>query len=486
MQQLNLTPQLTDSQKPLYLRLADALRQQIKTAMVAPGDAMPSARILAEQLQTNRHTVMAAYRELIAEGWVESRQRQGYRVVAELPTAAYHTDAPAGDTRRKPFAWRLNQPDLQLPPRPAAEFAVNFSGGSPDISLFPFKEFKSYLGQACDRPRLDKLNYGDNAGLPLFIEQLEIYLRRVRAISQRQIVVVNGSQEALYILSRLLLAPGDKVAVEQLGYRPAWQSFTATGAQLLAVRQDHQGMDPDHLAELAATQQIALIYLTPLHQYPTTVTLPVARRLQIYQIAARHGIPIIEDDYDHEFHYRCQPLAPMAAEDPEGLVIYLSTFSKIMFPGIRVGFIAADPPLAEAILRYRSLMNHKSNVLIQDAIGRWMADGAFARYLRKVTRTYEQRRDQMVAGLRQLQQRGLALDFHQPDGGMALWVDIQHCAGQLARDAASQGIYLQDETQFHLVSGNNEDRFIRLGYAGLAEAPMRQGLDVLASLLATR
>lgn len=218
MKQLNLT--LADNRKPLYLRLADALRQQIKTAIVAPGDAMPSARILAEQLQTNRHTVMAAYRELIAEGWVASRQRQGYRVVSELPTAAYQSSQIAAKTPPQPFPWRLAVPELQLHARPAADYEINFSGGCPDIGLFPFKEFKSYLAQACDRPRLDTLNYGDNAGLPLFIEQLDIYLRRARAISGRQIVVVNGSQEALYILSRLLLQPGDKVAVEQLGYRP--------------------------------------------------------------------------------------------------------------------------------------------------------------------------------------------------------------------------------------------------------------------------
>lgn len=488
MKQLIL--QLDNSKKALYLRIAGAIRQQIKTGRVLPGENMPSARSLAEQLQTNRHTIMAAYQELIAEGWIESKQRQGYRVVAELPPAFEVSQGPQtyrqGKANSGGFPWQLNQPDIHVAPTAAADFRINFSGGTPDISLFPFKEFKSYLSQASDRPPLNKLNYGDNAGLPLLIEQLKIYLRRVRSITDRDIVVVNGSQEALYILSRLLLKPGAKVAVEALGYRPAWQCFSNAGGQLVGIAQDDQGMDPVDLQHQINNHEISLIYLTPLHQYPTTVTLPIARRRQIYQIAAAHRIPIIEDDYDHEFHYRCQPLAPMAAEDPAGLVIYLSTFSKIMYPGIRVGFIATDPTLAAAIVRYRTLINHKSNVLIQDAIGRWMADGAFSRYLRKLTRTYEQRRDLMVAELQQWQHRGLAVDFHLPDGGMALWVNIHGRAKATAQQAAARGIFIQEESQFHLQSANSQDNYIRLGYAGLADHLLIEGVETIAELLESK
>ena len=158
-------------------------------------------------------------------------------------------------------------------------------------------------------------------------------------------------------------------------------------------------MIPESLEQIINQYSVKLIYLPPLHQYPTTVTLPVSRRMAIYKIAARHNIAIIEDDYDHEFHYRWQPLAPMAANDPRGQIIYLSTFSKIMFPGIRIGFIAVDKSLAQATVNYRTLINHKVSTPLQDAVARWMVSGDFERYLRKITKCYQNRSDLMCTEL---------------------------------------------------------------------------------------
>lgn len=481
MKTLNLT--LQNSTKKLYLKIADAIRTAIIDSNVAPLEKLPSARSLAEQLKVNRHTIMAAYNELIAQGWVETKQRQGYSVVNILPIYNSVIHKKRLSTVSNLHQWRVLKPNTTEPQRPASQYKYNFAGGNPDISLFPFNEFRGYMNDALNRPSIKDLNYGDNAGFPPFIKEVATYLRRVRSITNKDIVVVNGTQEALYLLAQILLTTGDKVAVESLGYRPAWKAFENAGAKLIGVKQTEQGIDVDHLEALCKQHEIRLLYLTPLHQYPTTTTLPVVARIKIYRLAQQYNIPIIEDDYDHEFHYDTQPLAPMAANDPSGLVIYLSSFSKIMFPGIRLGIIAVDKKLSPHITNYRTIMNHKANVVLQDAVARWMKDDAFERQLRKATRLYQKRRQYMVNILNEFKKEGLNIEFTVPPGGMALWVNVGKNAEQISLLAKSKDVYLLAENSFHLNNNNNEDKYIRLGFSGQSEGDIQQGLLLLKSLL---
>ncbi|NRA55473.1 MAG: PLP-dependent aminotransferase family protein [Gammaproteobacteria bacterium] len=484
MKTLNLT--LAKSKLPVYLKIANALRTAINAGHVAPSESLPSARSLATQLSVNRHTIMAAYQELVAQGWVETQERRAYTVVQTLPIAhalAKHagkvTDTPQHQWRvTKSLHGELNQS--------AAQYQFNFAGGSPDVELFPFNEFKSYLHNALTKPPIDELNYGNNQGFKPLIEQVSTYLRRVRSITNKEIIVVNGTQEALYILGQILLTTGDKVAVESLGYRPAWSALQNAGAQLIGIKQTAQGIDVEHLEQMFKQHQIRLLYLTPLHQYPTTTTLSAAKRLQIYRLAQAYNIAIIEDDYDHEFHYDSQPLAPMAANDPSGLVIYLSSFSKIMFPGIRLGVIAVDKTLLPHIVNYRAIVNHKVNVVIQDAIARWMKHDGFERHLRKATRIYQRRRDCIIEQLNSFKAQGIDLEFSVPAGGMALWLNVGHNAERIVELAKAKGVFLVAESAFHLDSSNNQDRFIRIGFAGQNETNIKQGLLTLKPLFNKR
>ncbi len=425
---------------------------------------------------------MAAYHELIAQGWVETKQRQGYSVAAILPVISSLIEKKQ-NSQAKTYVWRITKKGDGAISRPAHDYLFNFAGGNPDIELFPFKEFKGFMNDALIRPPINELNYGDNSGFRPFITEVSTYLRRVRSITDKEIIVVNGTQEALYILSQILLKAGDKVAVENLGYRPAWNALRNAGAELIGIRQTEQGIDVDDLERLIKAHKIRLLYLTPLHQYPTTATLPQAKRVRIYQLAQHYNIPIIEDDYDHEFHYNSQPLSPMAANDPAGLVIYLSSFSKIMFPGVRLGIIAVDKGLAHHIVDYRTLMNHKASILQQDAVARWMRDGGFERHLRKVTRCYQKRRKCMVDMLNVFIDEGLDIEFIVPKGGMALWVDVGNKAREIAELAREQGVFLLAENSFHLHEENDENKYIRLGFAGQNEAKIKQGLLLLKPLL---
>jgi GntR family transcriptional regulator/MocR family aminotransferase len=472
-----------------YLQLAETVRCAIRQGQLAVGDKLPSVKSISEDLGLNRHTVMKSLAELVAEGWIESIQRVGYKVLLNLPIEqSQGVSKVAGGGSHMDF--RFVRSGSALPTYPANDFEYNFSGGQPDLDLFPFDEFKRCMSEVLSRPNAAQLSYGQSAGTPELIDQVKTYLRKSRAITEREIVITNGSQEALFIVAQLLLQTGDKVAVEELGYPPAMSAFSNTGAELVGVKQDAQGMCPNDLEAQILKGNIRLIYLTPLHQYPTTVTLTVSRRMAIYQLAAQHKIPIIEDDYDHEFHYRCQPLAPMATDDPAQLIIYLSTFSKIMFPGARIGIMAVSKAMAKAVTEYRLMICHKSNVLMQAALARWMENGGFERHLRRTTRVNLQRRDHAIWVLK----KHPCFEFEIPDGGMALWVKLKPRAGVkhgapsaelLAKRCQQIGIYIQHERVYQLNTKYHRDCFIRLGFAGMSEAKFAEGIDLLVNCLNT-
>jgi GntR family transcriptional regulator/MocR family aminotransferase len=480
------TEQPSAINKAKYLIIADALRSAIKQGQVAPTEVLPSARKLAQQLNVNRHTVMAALSELVAQGWIESKERSGYWVVEHLPIQASRAiDNISSEQSSFNWQFRRDQGSALTPKVKASCFKYNFSGGQPDINKFPFDEFKSHFSQVCQRPKYNDLSYGASRGEVELIEEISTYLRRVRSITDKKVMICNGSQEALFMVSQLLLQAGDKVAVEQLGYPPAWAAFKSAGAELVPTKQDERGIIPEHLETILAKGSIKLLYLTPLHQYPTTVSLDISRRMQIYQLAAQYGVAIVEDDYDHEFHFDSQPIAPMASEDPTGLVIYISTFSKLMFGGARIGYVVADNTLIEQLAAYKELINHKCNVLVQQAVAKWMQHGGFEGHLRRMTRLYQKRRDNMVTLLKSYQQQGLPIQFETPAGGMAIWLDTGKSIVGLKEALIAEDVYLQTEIEFNIYKHlpDAEYRFIRLGFAAMSEVQLKQGLSIVMEAL---
>ena len=480
MKQLHL--QLSDQKKALYLKIADAIRAAIRTGQLKPGEKLPSTRRLAEELQVHRHTLMNALNELVAEGWLEARQRQGYLVSEQLPAEFLGVERQA-NVKRAPHVWSIEQDFLlqDLPDHSNYEFS--FRSGAPDLRLFPYQEFKSHLADTLRVPAPELLDYGNPAGHEPLIQQLEIFLRRMRGIQGKKIVMTHGSQEALYLAARLLVKPGDYVAVENQGYPSAWGAFKAAGAQLLPIEVDEGGLCLESLERQIKKQPVRFIYITPLHQYPTTSTLSVSRRMQLYEIASREGIPIVEDDYDHEYHYRCQPLPPLAAEDPAERVIYISTFSKVLFPASRLGFMAVPEGLYSALVAYRKILSQQNETLLQDAVARWMESGGLERHLRKMCKVYEQRRNFMAKQLMSAQESGLKLSFKLPDGGMAFWVNCFQDSGELAERAKRRGIFVHPEWAFHV--DQKPGTHLRLGFAGQNQEEIQRGLKALFDLWRT-
>lgn len=466
---------------PVYLRIAEGLRQAIQAGRLKPGERLPSSRRLAAMLGIHRHTISAAAEELVAEGWLEGGQRRAYRVCAMLPPE--FSSPKAGQRGAAPSSklkWRFVRQALPFrsPPVRGRGFRYAFPAGVPELRLFPYEEFRKCVSQTLRHSPTIFGGYGSPEGYAPFIERLSLYLRRVRALSGRRIIVTHGSQEAVFLVAQLLLGARDAVAVEELGYPAAWGAFRTAGATIVPIRLDENGIVPEALEAAIGQHKIRLIHLTPHHQYPTTVTLSTERRLQIYELASHHHIPIIEDDCDHEYHFRSQPIAPIGSSDPSDLVIYCSTLSKLVFPSIRLGFLAVPETLYEPLLNMRVMTTIQSGILLQDVLTRWMDTGGFERHLTRMRLLYQERRDALAQALTDGRRKGLPLTWKVPDGGMALWLDCGVDSDAVAREAAARKVFVPPES-FYRPLGPVAGTHLRLGYASQTPDEIRRGTALL-------
>lgn len=471
---------LPKSRAPKYQRLADALRTSIREGHIKVGEPLPSTRELSKILKFDRHTVLNAFAELVSEGWIEAQEKVRYRVVDTLPsiflqprTTIMRNFQPVH--RKFNLARPIQIGDYQ----PGAKYKHAFPSGFPDPRLFPMGEFKSYLYDAIKSK--NALLYGDPIGDPSLLEQISIYLRRVRNVCDRSILVTNGSQEAIFLLSQLLVRPGDYVAVEAFGYPPAIEAIRFAGARIVSIPVDSEGLVTDYLEEILKKKKVRLVYVTPLHQYPTTVTLSARRRLHLYELAYKYGVLIIEDDYDHEFHYASQPVAPLASFDPGGLILYVSTFSKVLFPSARLGFMAVPNSLGTELAKLKRISSRQNEHLMQKALSLWMASGGFERHLRRVRRTYEIRLLAMIDVLEQLKTDHAKLSWRAPDGGMAIWLNIGENSTSLSKRAKSSLILVYPEQTYRMDS--QAGSHLRLGFSGQTPSENAAGLRALSLML---
>ncbi|ESP90748.1 hypothetical protein N483_13495 [Pseudoalteromonas luteoviolacea NCIMB 1944] len=464
-----------------HVQMAQQVREAIQSGQLKPGEKLPSARTLGQLFGLNRHTIMVALQNLVAEGWLISELRKGYKVNQQLPVVE-SAQVELKNELYQPVLPQFSAPLAAVKSTQLSDYQYNFAGGLPDVKHFPFDEFRRSMNRICRSSNAAAFHYQNTAGEPALREQLKAYLRKGRGLSCEDVLVCNGSQEALFLVGQAFLSPGQGVAMEALGYPPARQAFLASGGVIHDIAQDEQGLCVDSLAECLSGADIRLVYLTPLHQYPTTITMSVARRLAIYKLCAQHGVFIVEDDYDHEFHYRCPPLQPIAANDPAQIVIYLSTFSKIMFAGARLGYVTAAPVVLQQLIRLKQLINHKNDVLLQLAIADWMATGCFERHLRRMTKLYQQRCDLMASQLTQFQNQGYDIEFKQPDGGMAFWVDLKRDIAFLPNKLHEASIYALTERAF-CGSPRASYTHIRLGFAGQNTENITAGLKRIFELL---
>jgi GntR family transcriptional regulator/MocR family aminotransferase len=293
------------------------------------------------------------------------------------------------------------------------------------------------------------------------------------------ILITRGSQMALDLAARALIAPGDVAAVEMLGYQPAWRALEASGARLAGVPLDEQGLIVDQIpAKLRA------LYVTPHHQYPTTVLLPPARRLELLRRAAQDPFAILEDDYDHEFHFDGRPVAPLASADPHGSVIYIGSLSKILAPGLRLGFLAAPEPVVAALAGMRTFIDRQGDHVLESAVAELVEDGEIQRHANKLRRTYAGRRERFAALLRE--HLGGALEVTLPPGGITIWARV---ADDIVLDrwlARADALGVRVVAAKELALDRKARPFIRLAFAQYAEPELAEAIRLLARALPRR
>ncbi len=483
----------------LQQQVYEGLRRGILEGRLRPRSRLPSTRSLARELGVSRNTVLVAYDQLLAEGYVVGRIGSGTYVAAELPDAMLAARrAEPGARAAGPPAPRLSaygEQVLRVDPldvpgahrcASAPPIRWDFRYGSPSVAEFPHEIWRRLLARRARRASVRSLGYGRTEGEPALREAIADYLRRARGVDCRaeQVLVVHGSQQALDLVARLLVDPGDMVVVEEPAYQGARKVFLAAGARLVAAPVDGEGADLSGLPPEADAAR--LVYVTPSHQFPTGATMSLCRRLELLGFAERTSAFVVEDDYDSEFRYEGRPVESVQGLDRCGRVVYVGTFSKVLFPALRVGYLVLPEPLVGVVSAAKWLADRHTATLEQEVLADFIAGGHFERHLRRARAHNAARRAALLDALGQhLGDRAVVAGAN---AGMHLLVWLPGVPAGAVPDlvsaAASAGVGVYPVAPYYLTPPSTAG--LLLGYASLTEADIRQGIRRLASVVVAR
>jgi GntR family transcriptional regulator/MocR family aminotransferase len=468
-------------EQPLFLQLAGAIADDIRRGRLKPGEPLPGTRELAESLEVNRNTVVAGYDELLAEGLVSTRIGGGTFVAEPSPQPP---PAPLASIGWPTYAL---PPPLRAPPARSvlAPGMLMMANGTPDVRLFPARPLARAFRRAIEHRGRALLTTADACGHIRLRIELAAMLTRTRGLmaTPDTLMVTRSIEQGIDLVARTLLAPGDVVAVEAFGYPPAWSVLKLAGARLVPLPLDSDGLDIDALEALLERERVRAVFLTPHHQFPTTTVMSQPRRERLAALALAHGFAIIEDDYDHEFHYAGQPILPLAAGAGRANVIYVGSLSNLLAPGISSGFVVAPPPVFERLASLRAASDARGDAAVECAVAELFEDGELLRHVRRTRRIYMARRDALAESLRR--KLGGALAFRIPDGSMALWARVDEGIDFPAwvRAGERAGVRFQSAQPYDFLG--REQPFMRLGFSYHDEAELDEAVSRMARALAT-
>lgn len=484
-----------DGTGALYQQLYQSLRSAILAGQLSPGTRLPATRAMARELGISRNTVLLAYEQLLAEGYAVGQTGSGTYVASSLPDAmltaaavpeavecAPQDVAPRLSTYGRHAAANspLNPPSE--PDRPSA-LRYDFRYGLPAVEEFPHDIWRRLLARRARSASLRSLRYGPPEGYGPLREAIADYLRRSRAVvcDPEQIVVVNGSQQALDLTARVLLDPGDRVVIEEPHYQGARQVFLAAGATLLPGRVDAEGLDVAALPQEASEARLA--FVTPSHQYPSGAIMSLARRLALLSWAEDTDAYVLEDDYDSEYRYEGRPVEAVQGLDRNGRVIYVGTFSKVLFPALRLGYMVLPRPLVQPILAAKWLTDRHTSTLEQEMLTDFIREGHFERHLRRSRTRNAALRAVLLEALDT--HLGSRISISGANAGIHLLVWLHYIAPDqldaLIAAAARVDVGLYAVTPYYMTPPNEAG--LLLGYAAMTETDIRDGIERLAGVL---
>lgn len=475
------------STEPLHRQLYNELRSAILGGRLPSGCRLPASRELAQVTGLSRNTVLSAYDQLIAEGYIDSRPGSGTYVASSLPDQVLSgpamepvPQADRGSRRLSLRGERLREtPFRKWPPSQAGPML--FRAGLPALDHFPMDTWRRLSDKRMRLASIKTLAYDDPQGYRPLREAISAHLAAARGArcSPDQIVVVSGSQQAISIVSEVLVNEGDRVLFEDPGYFAARSVFETAGAEIVPVPVDEDGFDVAAAVQLAPNARLA--YITPSHQNPLCVTMSLPRRRALLQWAESNGTWILEDDNASECRYRGRPLAALQGIDPHGRVLYAGTFSKVMFSSLRLGYLVAPPDLLGAFVRARELQDRQSAGLQQAVMADFMIEGHFARHLRRMRTLYASRLEALRKAIREY--AADLFEIVECEGGVnrVAWLPHGVSDTEAVELLKPEGFACLPVSEFRMRPGGRSG--LVLGFAGMTEEQIEISIRKMAGLL---
>lgn len=471
-----------DLQTPIYLQLAQQLSKAIQLGYLPNGTKLPGTRNLSKIFDLHRQTVVAAIQELEAQGWIATLPNKGSFILQQPQPKAVnvytHNFKPR--TYPKQTGYPIFRSNLLDNPFEIATCTYSFNDGQPDYRLTQLENLSSLYSASLKRKNNRQKLY-NNEDSEYFSTQLSNYLNYSRSlnIGKDNLLITRSTEMSLYILSKILLQPGDVVLVGQLGYFTANMIFQQAGARLNTIPVDGQGIVVDFIKNHYKKGEIKLLYLTPHHHYPTTVSLSAQRRLDLLQLANDYGFIIIEDDYDYDFQYEKTAILPLACGDTNGMTVYIGAFGKSLAPNFKTGFMVAPQNLIAEARKYMGIIDRQGDVIMEQALGEMIEEGDIHRHLKKSLKVYRERRDHCCHLLAQLFEGQLI--FEKPNGGLAVWLRWQTPVSlyQMAKACGQKDVFIPKL----LLYQNKNLCAMRLGFGHLNEEEMSHCLQVMRDVV---
>jgi GntR family transcriptional regulator / MocR family aminotransferase len=476
------------AKKSLQRQIYDSFREGIIERRLRAGQRIPSTRALAAELGISRFPVLNAYAQLLAEGYFESRVGAG-TVISSLLTD------PVPSTERNPVRTAATSCGPRRVARRASTVAPPrnslwlqgfgaFCVGQVAFDQFPLPVWSRIVARLCRRMNGKAAHYGEVTGAKALRESIATYLRTSRSLrcEPEQVVIVSGSQQALELTARVLLDPGSRVWMEEPGYGLARDVFTLAGCHLVPVPVDSEGLNVAAGIRLCRTARAA--FVTPSHQYPLGVIMTAARRFRLLEWAQSTGAWIIEDDYDSEYRYGSMPIASLQGLDANARVVYIGTFSKVLFPALRLGYVVIPPDLIDHFRAIRRVADLGPPTFYQEVLAEFITEGHFARHIRRMRGVYAERREMLVEAIRS--ELGATVDMLGGEAGLHLTITLPAGTHELAiaERAAQQKLWLWPLSRQYIGNGKGAQPGFVLGFGNVELKEIRPAVRKLQSLLA--
>jgi len=471
---------------PVYQQIANGLIAIIRKGMIKPGAAIPSSRVMAGVLQVHRKTIIAAYEELSAQDWIAAMPRKGITVSKHLPELKPVSFRRTADTS----AYNSNPPNFFMKFCEAATvtakkqtFRLVINDGFPDARIAPVDNLLRHYRLFFRKTYHEGLiMHGDAEGSVNLRSAIASFLSDTRAIhgGSSNILIARGAQMAIFIAARMLIKPGSTVIAGEPSYNVANMIFEHFGAKLIRVPVDENGIDVDAIEKICKNRKPALLYVIPHHHHPTTVTLSADRRMKLLDIIRNYKLPVIEDDYDYDFHYNRTPILPLASADHNGYVLYIGSITKSFASSVRIGYLVAGAEFIWQAARLREMIDIRGDVLMEEAMAVLFKNGDMQKHLKKAVKIYQERRDDFCSMLEA--ELGGITRFTRPAGGMSVWVqfDKKYAVSAVAKKVAAKGLFMADGGFYN--SGKTNYNAVRMGFASLNKKELEDVGSILGSI----